>query len=127
NAGFYAFQATASGTSGTVEPTWCQTAGCTVAGDGGASWVNIGKIGGQEPAFDMVNYRPGKGCTHLNTRIGKIYRSAGSSEPAGALTSDSIAVSYAVHGTLCANDGVRCNTPFALPDQGTIHDGGQML
>jgi hypothetical protein len=120
NAGKYGFQATAisgTGITGTSEPTWCQTAGCTVT-DGGVIWTNIGKLAGQAPGFDMVIYRPAStsapGCTRINTRLGKIYRGTGNSAPAGYMTTnDEVA---------CTRAGTWPTVPCTLPDRFTLHE-----
>jgi hypothetical protein len=44
NAGKFSYQVTTAGTSGTVEPTWCQTTSCTNT-DGTAVWTNLGAQG----------------------------------------------------------------------------------
>lgn len=123
NAGLYTFQAQTSGRSGSSAPTWCQTVNCIVT-DGTTTWVNIGKVGGQGPGFDLVVYQKGHGCSRLNTRLGKIYRGTANSDPGGYLTSDEAAAYYNTHGSICPNDGVKCTSPFGLTDIGTIHDGG---
>jgi hypothetical protein len=124
NVGNYGFQATAifaTGTTGTSEPAWCQTAGCTVT-DGGVTWTNIDKLAGQGPGFDMVIYRPAgttaPGCTRINTRLGKIYRGTGNAAPAGYMTTnDQVA---------CTRAGTWPNVPCQLPDRFTLHEVEQV-
>ena len=112
NAGNYGFQVTAvTGPAGSVEPTWCQTTACTVTGDGGVSYVNIGKLNGQGPGFDIFSYQPGAGCSYINTRIGKIYRGTGNSQPAGNWTTDDTIT--------CARLGQ--SPPCSLGDTMTLH------
>jgi hypothetical protein len=120
NAGRYGFQATAisgTGITGTSEPTWCQTAGCTVT-DGGVIWTNIGKLDEQSQGFDMVIYRPAgtsaPGCTRINTRLGKIYRGTGNSAPAGYMTTNDEVV--------CTRAGTWPTAPCNLPDRFTLHE-----
>lgn len=128
NSGQSAFQATSSGASGMTEPNWavnCPSVGNT-CNDGSVVWTNIGGIGGQGPAFDFVNYQPAYGFSRWNTRIGKIYRGSGNPLPAGTIVSDSPSTYYNLNGTVCANNGVSCNSTFSLPDTFTIHDGGSV-
>lgn len=116
-----AFQATVSGSSGSSEPNWnvtCPNAGNTCT-DGGVTWTNIGSIKGQGNGFDVLNYRPGKGCSRINTFIGKVYRATGSSEPAGTLTTDD--------NLICPAYGVTYPGTCPLTDNFTIHDGGSVL
>ena len=120
NAGKYGFQATAisgTGITGTSEPTWCQTAGCTVT-DGGVIWTNIDKLDEQSQGFDMVIYRPAgtsaPGCTRINTRLGKIYRGTGNSAPAGYMTTNDELV--------CTRAGTWPTVPCTLPDRFTLHE-----
>lgn len=74
------YQATTAGTTGSAghEPDWTQ---CPVLGttctDNTAVWTNIGPIGGQGPGFDIMNYRPGVGCTRCNTRTGRCFKGHG--------------------------------------------------
>jgi hypothetical protein len=121
NTGKYGFQATTGGTTGTNEPTWCQTAGCTVT-DGTVIWTNIDVLAGQSPGFDVVIYRPpgtsAPGYTRINSRLGKIYRGAGNPAPAGYMTTNDQVV--------CTRAGTypsSCN----LPDRFTVHEAGQPL
>lgn len=77
----FVFQVTTAGTTGATgaEPNWitnCPLKGMTCA-DNTAVWTSIGKIAVQGPGFDVVNYRPGIGCTRFNTRLHKTYRGHG--------------------------------------------------
>jgi hypothetical protein len=119
NSGKYGFQATTGGTTGLSEPTWCQTAGCTVT-DGTVIWTNIDKLAGQAPGFDVLIYRPpgtsAPGYTRINTRLGKIYRSAGNTAPAGYMvTNDEV---------VCTRAGTYPQ-PCNLPDRFTLHEVAQ--
>ena len=119
NAGKQGFQATTGGTTGTVEPTWCQTTGCTVT-DGSVVWTSIGKLAAQAPGFDVVIYRPpntsAPGYTRINTRLGKIYRGSGNTAPAGYMTTNDQIV--------CTAAGTYPST-CSLPDRFTLHEVGQ--
>jgi len=87
--GNWMFQASAGVTSG-AEPNWaenCPAKGNTCS-DGSATWTNIGNINGQGPGFDVVSYDPSTGCSRINTRLGKIYRGTGNSDPAGYMMTD---------------------------------------
>ena len=111
NSGKYGFQVTAvTGATGSSEPIWCQTSGCTVT-DGGVTWTNIGKLGGQGTGFDIFSYEPGAGCSYINTRIGKIYRGTGNAQPAGYWTTDD--------PITCARLGQ--SPPCSLGDTMTLH------
>lgn len=118
NAGNYGFQTTASGTSAGAEPAWCQTSGCTVT-DGTATRTNIGKLSGQGPGFDLVVYKPASGCSHVNMRLGKIYRGTGNANPAGTFTTDSPSTAWNLYHSL--------TVPVALTDIGTLHDAQMEL
>jgi hypothetical protein len=120
NVGNYGFQATAvfgTGTTGTFEPAWCQTAGCTVT-DGGVTWTNIDKLQAQGQGFDMVIYRPAgtpaAGCTRINTRLGKIYRGTGNTAPAGYMSTNDQVV--------CTRVGTWPTVPCRLPDRFALHE-----
>ena len=116
NAAKDGFQATSGGTTAATEPTWCQTAGCTVT-DGSVVWTNIGVLYGQAPGFDAIIYRPpstsAPGYTRINTRLGKIYRGAGNNAPAGLMTTNDEIV--------CTRAGTYPQ-PCALPDRFTLHE-----
>jgi hypothetical protein len=119
NSGKYGFQATTGGATGLSEPTWCQTAGCTVT-DGTVIWTNIGKLAGQAPGFDVLIYRPpgtsAPGYTRINARLGKIYRGSGNTAPAGyMITNDEV---------VCTRAGTYPQ-PCNLPDRFTLHEVGQ--
>jgi hypothetical protein len=122
NAGDYNYQAIAvTGPTGGSNPSFCQTpppTGCTTT-DGGVTWNNIGPNGGQGPAYDVIGYSPSQGSWRLNTRIAKIYRGVGNTAPAGSVTTnDDIAC------TRAANGGA-ITYPCLLPDEYTLHAGGQ--
>ena len=114
----YGFQATTGGTTGTSEPAWsnCNTVGSTCT-DGTVIWTNINKLSGQGPGFDMVIYGPPSsadpGYTRINTRLGKIYRGAGNTAPAGLMTTNDEVV--------CTRAGTYPN-PCSLPDRFTLHE-----
>jgi hypothetical protein len=118
NVGGYAYQATFCGalcSAGTSEPNpWNQTVGGT-SSDSVLTWTNIGKLGGQGPGFDVLNYIPGVGWSRLNTRLGVVFRGLGNSDPAGTLVTDNPAACYNLYGS--------ATTPCALTDENTIHDG----
>ena len=117
NIGKYAFQVRAvSGVTGTTEPSFCQAKGCTQT-DGGVTYTNIGTVGGQGPGFTIFIYRPGHGCTMINTRSGYEYRSSSSTYPAGqAVTADGIECTRAA-GTVCSGSAT-----VTMPDEFTLHD-----
>ena len=119
NSGKYGFQATTGGTTGTSEPAWsnCSTVGSTCT-DGTVIWTNINKLSGQGPGFDMVIYGPPSsadpGYTRINTRLGKIYRGAGNTAPAGLMTTNDEVV--------CTREGTWPTVPCNLPDRFTLHE-----
>jgi hypothetical protein len=119
NSGSKGFQATAvAGATGGAEPNWdssCSTLGSTCT-DGAVTWTNVGGMNGQGPGFDVLVYRPGRGCSHMNTRIGKMYRGTGSIDPAGYMTT-----ADAISCTRYANGGtVPSSCPFS--DRFTLHE-----
>ena len=118
----FMFQATTAGTTGTNEPNW--SASCPAVGtsctDGTAVWTNIGKVAGQGPGFDVVNYRPGVGCSRINARLSKIYRGHGDSEPAGKFTNDDKMICDRVTNTNCTK-----GTVVSLFEPFTLHSAAQ--
>jgi len=127
NSGKNAFQAIASGTSSGSEPNWDSTCpniypatGSTCA-DGGVTWANIGHLSGQGPAFDILNYRPSVGgYSRVNTRILKVYRGAGVSDPSGAITTDDSLV-CSQYG-LALNGGMTaCSVAAPFTETFTMH------
>lgn len=117
NSGHRGFQITTPGTSGGTEPTWsasCNAVGQTCTDSNGVVYTNVGNLSAQGNGFDLVNYRPGVGCSHLNTRLGRVYRGIGVSDPAGLITSQDDIV--------CARAGTAA--PCSMSDRWTIHDAG---
>ena len=114
----FMFQATTAGTSDlSTEPNWavsCPAKGNTCT-DGSVTWTNIGAGSGQGPGFDVVSYDPSTGCSRINTRLGKIYRGTGNSDPAGTMLTD---------------DKLTCDrlgtaAPCAMLDTFTLHATSQ--
>lgn len=124
------FQVTTAGTTAATgsEPNWirdCPLVGMTCT-DNTAIWTNIGKVAGQAPGFDVMNYRPGIGCSRINTRLMKMYRGTGDAEPAGQMQTDDATVYNQMTGSNCGAVGGTCGT-VSLPDRFTLHDPAQML
>lgn len=125
NPGNHGYQWTGAGgtTTGATEPVW-NGAGCTgysigsTCSDGTGSWVDLGGVEGQGPGFDIVEYRPDLGYTHVNTRLGKIYRGTGNSAPGGLFTTNDPIACTRTLGAPCGV-GVTVN----LPDKFTLHNG----
>jgi len=147
NPGKYAYQATScSGScvqSGSEPTLFNQTVGGTTT-DGNITWTNIGKIGGQGPGFDLLYFSPTRGCSRINTRIGKIYRGNGegagypngTADPAGVFVTDSVSglfniclLQYGTSGPYTQAQVNSCQniTSGHLTDLGTIHDGGMRV
>ncbi len=104
------FQAVTAGTTSATEPNWiaiCPLAGMTCT-DGSATWLNIGPIAGQGPGFDVLNFRQGIGCTHINTRTERIFR--GNQETGASVAS--------VKLNNCG--GGSCNYTFTLSSPETV-------
>jgi hypothetical protein len=125
-----------SGSTGTTtgtEPNWaanCNTQGSSCA-DGTGSWLNIGKVNGQGPGFDIVHFDPTRGCSHINSRLMKMYRghnegtawpSSGTADPSGQLYTDDAVACYEKGGSSCGSGGT---VPFT--DESTLHDNDQSV
>jgi len=127
----YMFQASTGTTSGT-EPLWgtnCTTLSSTCT-DGGVTWTNIGKVGGQGNGFDILMFDPARGCRRVNTRVTKIYNgtnegpnwpASGTADAAGQwITSDAV-TQYRMTGSYTPGAYVNVTDAF------TIHDGSQQM
>lgn len=125
NAGHRGFQATTTGTTGGSEPNWNST--CNAVGqactDGTVVWTNIGNLNTQGPGYDVVNYRPGKGCSRLNTRTGRVTRGTGNIEPTGLLTTQDDTICTRMTGSACPAGPPLGTVP--LTDRWTLHEAGQ--
>jgi hypothetical protein len=81
------------------------------------------KLTGQGPAFDIFNYRPGIGYSRVNTRILRVYRGAGVTDPSGYVTTDDgvmcIQFGYTVAGSFCT-------TPIPFSESFTMHGLGDL-
>jgi len=128
---YYMFQVITPGTAASTEPLWstnCPAKGNTCTDANGVVYLNIGKVDGQGPGFDVVHFDPHRGCSRDNTRVSKRYRGTnespnwpnpGTSDAAGQWITDDAVVCYRMGGSNCGTGGT-----VNLTDTFTLHAAG---